>query len=158
MAQPCYSLFRYDRRFPMGLGGALPSFQLAYETWGELSPARDNAILLTTGLSPSSHARSHATRPEPGWWEESVGPELAIRFVQRQAVLADPDWRGGNYDGHRGPLNGLHVARQLGTISYRGPGEWAPRFGRQRVEGADGGASSEPRFPDRPGVEVARTR
>ena len=26
---------------------------LAYETWGELSPARDNVLLLTTGLSPA---------------------------------------------------------------------------------------------------------
>ena len=30
------------------------------------------------------------------------------------------------------PLNGMHAARQLGTISYRGPGEWEPRFGREQ--------------------------
>jgi homoserine O-acetyltransferase len=88
---------------------------------------------------------------------------IAIRFVQRQAVLSDPDWRGGNYYGARGPLNGLHIARQLGTISYRGPGEWAPRFGRQRVSVVGpGGVAEDPqnegegKFPDRPGVEAAR--
>ena len=47
---------------------------LAYETWGELSPARDNALLLTTGLSPGSHARSTPENPAAGWWEEMIGP------------------------------------------------------------------------------------
>ena len=41
---------------------------------GTLSPARDNALLLTTGLSPGSHARSHEGNAEPGWWEEMIGP------------------------------------------------------------------------------------
>lgn len=59
-------------------GGALPSVTLAYETWGTLSPRKDNALLLTTGLSPGSHARSTVENPAPGWWEEMVGPGLAV--------------------------------------------------------------------------------
>ena len=51
---------------------------LAYETWGELSPARDNVLLLTTGLSPGSHARSSVEDPSPGWWEEMIGPGRPI--------------------------------------------------------------------------------
>jgi hypothetical protein len=39
--------------------GILPQLEVAYETWGKLNPARDNAILLHTGLSASSHAASH---------------------------------------------------------------------------------------------------
>ena len=39
-------------------GGALSSGQVAYETWGSLNAARDNAVLLFTGLSPSAHAAS----------------------------------------------------------------------------------------------------
>ena len=50
-----YQLYRHESPFPMKLGGSLPAFQIAYETWGHLSPGRDNAILLTTGLSPGSH-------------------------------------------------------------------------------------------------------
>ena len=64
--------------FPMRNGGSLPQVELAYETWGELTPARDNALLLVTGLSPGAHARSSATDPSPGWWEEMVGPGQAI--------------------------------------------------------------------------------
>ena len=52
--------------------------EIAYETWGALSPARDNVVLLVTGLSPSAHARSSAEDPTPGWWEEMVGPGQAI--------------------------------------------------------------------------------
>lgn len=32
--------------------------EVAYETWGELNERKDNAILLCTGLSASSHAKS----------------------------------------------------------------------------------------------------
>ncbi len=34
--------------------------QIAYETWGELNADRSNAVLLHTGLSASSHAKSHS--------------------------------------------------------------------------------------------------
>jgi homoserine O-acetyltransferase len=59
-------------------GGSLPQVEIAYETWGELTPGRDNALLLVTGLSPGAHARSSAADPSPGWWEEMVGPGQAI--------------------------------------------------------------------------------
>jgi homoserine O-acetyltransferase len=59
-------------------GGVLPVVEIAYETWGALSPAKDNVVLLVTGLSPSAHARSSAEDPTPGWWEEMVGPGYAI--------------------------------------------------------------------------------
>lgn len=59
-------------------GGTIPRVDIVYETWGRLSPAKDNAILLVTGLSPGSHARSSAEDPSPGWWEEMVGPGQAI--------------------------------------------------------------------------------
>jgi homoserine O-acetyltransferase len=59
-------------------GGELPLVEMVYETWGTLSPRKDNALLITTGLSPSAHARSSAEDPTPGWWEEMVGPRQAI--------------------------------------------------------------------------------
>ncbi len=59
-------------------GGALSEGRIAYETWGELNEARDNAILLFTGLSPSAHAASSPADPSPGWWEKMVGPGKAI--------------------------------------------------------------------------------
>ena len=64
--------------FPMYKGGHLSEVTLAYESWGELSPAADNAIIIFCGLSPSAHAASSAEDPSPGWWEYMVGPGKAI--------------------------------------------------------------------------------
>jgi homoserine O-acetyltransferase/O-succinyltransferase len=59
-------------------GGSLSEGRVAYETWGTLNAARDNAILLFTGLSPSAHAASSAADPSTGWWEKMIGPGKAI--------------------------------------------------------------------------------
>jgi homoserine O-acetyltransferase/O-succinyltransferase len=66
--------FTLSSPFPMKRGGTLAGARLAYETWGTLSEARDNAILILTGLSPSAHAASSKEDPSHGWWEEMIGP------------------------------------------------------------------------------------
>jgi homoserine O-acetyltransferase len=66
--------FDLSSPFPMKRGGALSGARVAYETWGTLSPARDNAILILTGLSPSAHAASNEADPSPGWWQDMLGP------------------------------------------------------------------------------------
>ncbi len=64
--------------FPMWRGGMLHGARIAYETWGALNAARDNALLLFTGLSPPAHAASSPADPSDGWWQGMVGPRLAI--------------------------------------------------------------------------------
>jgi homoserine O-acetyltransferase/O-succinyltransferase len=64
--------------FPMWRGGALHGARIAYETWGRLNAARDNAILLFTGLSPSAHAAASPQDPRDGWWQRMLGAGLAI--------------------------------------------------------------------------------
>ncbi len=71
-------LVTFDGQFRMHRAGYLESPTLAYETWGKLNDARDNAILIFTGLSPSAHATSCAVDPTPGWWEEMIGTGLPI--------------------------------------------------------------------------------
>jgi homoserine O-acetyltransferase len=66
--------FRSDAPLLLDWGGVLPRFELAYETWGTLRADRSNAILLHTGLSASSHARSTPANDKPGWWEKFIGP------------------------------------------------------------------------------------
>lgn len=51
-------------------GGYLPDVTIAYETWGDLSSAKDNAILICHALSGDSHAI--------GWWERMIGPDKPI--------------------------------------------------------------------------------
>ena len=62
----------------MHRGGELPEARIAYETWGELSAEKDNAVLIFTGLSPSAHAASSPRDTTPGWWEYMIGPAKPI--------------------------------------------------------------------------------
>lgn len=64
--------------FAMKRGGALHGGRVAYETWGRLNRAGDNAVLIFTGLSPSAHAASSDADPSPGWWEAMLGPGKPI--------------------------------------------------------------------------------
>jgi homoserine O-acetyltransferase len=70
--------FALPSPFAMKRGGELHGAHVAYETWGKLSAARDNAVLILTGLSPSAHAASNAEDDSPGWWEPMIGPGKAI--------------------------------------------------------------------------------
>jgi len=54
-------------------GGCLPEVVVAYETYGRLNAARDNAILVTHALSGDSHVARHDEADDPGWWEIMVG-------------------------------------------------------------------------------------
>jgi homoserine O-acetyltransferase/O-succinyltransferase len=225
--------------FALYRGGSLAEVQIAYESWGKLNAARNNAILLFTGLSPSAHAAATERDPSPGWWQRMIGPGLALdtrryfilcvnslgscfgstgpaslnpatgdhyrldfpeiavediaragyeaarelgiqqlhtvagaslggmvvsafaalfpeaarraisisgspaaspfaialRSVQREAILRDPDWQGGNYAADRPPRNGMRLARKLGTITYRSATEWRQRFARDEIAG-----------------------
>jgi len=96
-----YQTYRHVGPLPLTYGAEpLPEFDVAYETWGTLSPARDNAILLHTGLSASSHAASTRENPAPGWWEKFVGPGRALDTSQFFVVCANV--LGGCY-GSTGP-------------------------------------------------------
>ncbi|MBK9942856.1 MAG: homoserine O-acetyltransferase [Kouleothrix sp.] len=56
-------------------GASLGPLTLAYETYGRLNAARDNAILLLHALSGDAHAAGwHAGDNKPGWWDAMVGP------------------------------------------------------------------------------------
>jgi homoserine O-acetyltransferase len=85
---------------PMWRGGSLPEVTLAYESWGELSAAADNAIIIFTGLSPSAHAASSTEDASPGWWEYMIGPGKAIDTNRFFVVCANS--LGGCY-GSTGP-------------------------------------------------------
>ncbi|WP_098470454.1 homoserine O-acetyltransferase MetX [Serinibacter salmoneus] len=85
-------------------GGSLPGARLAYETWGTLNAAADNAILLLHGLTGDSHVLGAAGDGHltPGWWEALVGPGRAID-TNRYFVVA-PNVLGG-CQGSTGPAS-----------------------------------------------------
>ncbi|MEM7681436.1 MAG: homoserine O-acetyltransferase [Planctomycetota bacterium] len=69
---------RSDEPLSLKLGGELPEVEIAYETWGELNPERDNAVLVCHAISGDSHAARHDADDEPGWWEGLIGPGAPI--------------------------------------------------------------------------------
>ena len=102
--------------FDFECGGSLPHVRIAYETWGTLSPTKDNAILVLHALTGDSHVagepgKGHSTA---GWWNEIVGPGLALD-TDKWFVVA-PNVLGG-CQGSTGPAS-------LGPDGY----EWGSRF------------------------------
>ena len=62
----------------------------------------------------------------------ALGPQgLGMSEIGRRAIMADPDWQGGDYYGTgRTPEDGLAIARMAGMLTYQSAkGEWE-RFGR----------------------------
>jgi homoserine O-acetyltransferase len=63
---------------------------------------------------------------------------VALNAVARNAIMADPDWQGGDYYGTgREPKRGLAVARQVGHITYLSRHAFAEKFGRSLQERDD---------------------
>ncbi len=221
---------------PLDCGRMLADVGIAFETYGTLNPAKDNAVLLFHALTMDQYvANPNPKTGKPGWWQRSVGPGLTIdtdryfvvcanvlggcmgstgpaslaedgqpygrRFpvitirdmvraqialldsmgidrlhavvggsmggmlalslaanfpdrtaaamviastarhsaqniafheVGRQAIMADPDWRGGQYYDHgKGPEKGLAVARMAAHITYLSEAGLTDKFGRR---------------------------
>ncbi|EPS37917.1 hypothetical protein H072_8469 [Dactylellina haptotyla CBS 200.50] len=235
-----YQTFVSPNPLHLDWGGTLPTYFVAYETWGTLNPSKTNAILLQTGLSASSHAHSTPANPSPGWWEKFIGPgpsyaldtdkyfiictnviggcygstgpsspdpasgqpyatkfpivtledmvraqftlldhlgieklaasvgssmggmqslasgvlfpervgkvvsisgcgrshpySIAMRFVQRQVLMSDPNWSRGHYYDSIPPHVGMKLAREIATVTYRSGPEWENRFSRRRAD------------------------
>jgi homoserine O-acetyltransferase len=95
-------------------GGELPVVRMSYETWGELSPAKDNAVLVLHALTGDSHVignpgPGHATG---GWWSGIVGPGKYID-TDRWFVIA-PNMLGG-CQGTTGPASFAPDGREWGS-------------------------------------------
>ncbi|MDB5934700.1 MAG: homoserine O-acetyltransferase [Massilia sp.] len=64
---------------------------------------------------------------------------IAFNDVARQAILSDPDYRGGDFYAHGVvPRNGLRVARMVGHITYLSDDDMAEKFGRKLRNAAEG--------------------
>jgi len=59
--------------------------------------------------------------------------QIGISETQRQAIYADPKWRGGQYPLSDPPVTGLSVARQVAMITYRSHQAYVEKFGRTEI-------------------------
>ena len=67
---------RFDTSIRLKSGAELPSYELAYETYGELNAARSNAVLVCHALNASHHVAGFYKddKENVGWWDNLVGP------------------------------------------------------------------------------------
>lgn len=96
----------YTSSTPLSLecGDVLPSYCLAYETWGELAPDGSNAVLVLHALTGDSHVSgaSGPGHPTQGWWDGLVGPGKA--FDPTDWFIVAPNALGG-CQGSTGPAS-----------------------------------------------------
>jgi homoserine O-acetyltransferase/O-succinyltransferase len=61
-------------------GVVLPNVSIAVQRWGELSPARDNVVVVLHALTGDSYITGPAGpgHPTPGWWDGVAGPGAPI--------------------------------------------------------------------------------
>lgn len=84
---------------PLDGGGSLAPITVEYETYGTLSEARDNAIMIFHALSGDAHAAGWCSawqednRPwraqRPGWWDTMLGPSKAFDTSQYFVICAN---------------------------------------------------------------------
>lgn len=75
-------------------GAALGPVEVAYETYGELSEARDNAVFVCHALTGDAHAAGHHGDSERrGWWDRLIGPGKPIDTDQ--FFVISPNLLGG---------------------------------------------------------------
>lgn len=100
--------------FTAEAGGELPNIRLAYEVFGELNEARDNAILVFHALTGDSHlvGTASAGHPTDGWWSEIVGPGRPLD-TDKYCIIA-PNVLGG-CQGSTGPSSLAPDHREWGS-------------------------------------------
>jgi len=110
---------RLDQPLELELGGQLAGVTVAYETYGELNAARDNAVLVCHAISGDSHVARHDEQDDPGWWDIAVGPGKAIDtnrfFVLCPNLLGG--CRGTTGPGSLNPATGKPYGRDFPPIT-----------------------------------------
>jgi len=98
------TLFPPSSPFRLEGGGILSPVTVAYETYGTLNAARDNAVLVCHALTGSAHAAGFSS-PDPhseGWWDPMIGPGRPLD-TSRYFVISS-NFLGGCY-GTTGPTS-----------------------------------------------------
>ena len=117
--------------FVFRTGERLAPVTLAYETYGSLSPAGDNAILVFHALSGSQHAaginrsvrgvgQRWTEELHLGWWDNMIGPGKALDTNRHFVICAN--YVGGCY-GSSGPVSrhprtGKPYGRAFPTVMF----------------------------------------
>jgi homoserine O-acetyltransferase len=72
-------------------GQRLGPVTMAYESWGTLNEAGDNAVLVLHALTGDSHVvgPTGPHQPTPGWWDGLIGPGAPVDTSRYFAIAAN---------------------------------------------------------------------
>ena len=129
----------FETPLPLAGGTVLPSYELVFETYGELNAARSNAILICHALSGHHHVagRYRDDDKAAGWWDNMIGPGKPID-TNRFFVV------GVNN------LGGCHGSTGPSSIDPASGQPWGSRF---PVVTVPDWVTAQARLADRLGVE-----
>lgn len=117
------TLFESPNELVLESGQTLGPITLAYETYGELNDAKDNAILILHALSGDHHAAGyyHDDDKKPGWWDNFIGPGKAFDtekyFIICSNVLGG--CRGSTGPASVNPESGKHYGLSFPVITIK---------------------------------------
>lgn len=129
----------FDEPLALACGRSLDSYDIVYETYGELNADRSNAVLICHALSGHHHAAGRY-RPDdrkPGWWEECIGPGKPID-TRRFFVVSLNN------------IGGCHGSTGPASINPATGQPWGPDFPDLRVRDW---VHSQARLADRLGID-----
>ncbi|MEW4487749.1 homoserine O-acetyltransferase [Thalassoglobus sp. JC818] len=80
VARQFATIFSPPRPLVLESGEQIGPVTVAYQTYGKLSPAKDNVVYICHALTGDAHVAGRHTPEErkPGWWDGFVGPGKAI--------------------------------------------------------------------------------
>ncbi|MGC3874790.1 homoserine O-succinyltransferase MetX [Halomonas sp. GXIMD04776] len=130
---------RFDEPLPLACGKTLATYDLVYETYGELNAERSNAVLICHALSGNHHAAGYHSKEDakPGWWDAHIGPGKTID-TRRFFVIALNN------------LGGCHGSTGPCSINPDTGRPWGPTFPLMTVSDW---VYSQARLADRLGIE-----
>lgn len=129
----------FETPLPLAGGTVLPSYELVFETYGQLNAARSNAILICHALSGHHHVAGRYSEDDKaaGWWDNMIGPGKPID-TNRFFVV------GVNN------LGGCHGSTGPSSIDPASGQPWGSRF---PVVTVPDWVTAQARLADRLGVE-----
>ena len=103
-------------------GRVLAPYTLAYETYGELNDAKDNAILVCHALTGSAHAAGISSQDGSiGWWDQMIGPGKTIDTNKYYVICSNilGSCYGSTGPASIDPTTGVNYALKFPVITIR---------------------------------------
>ena len=107
---------KFDTPLYLESGRLLETYEIIYETYGEINEDKSNIIIITHALSGSHHAAGYYEGDrKPGYWNDLIGDGKAID-TEKYFVIATNNI--GSCFGSTGPMSPMHENGDLYRLKF----------------------------------------